>query len=862
MKNKVSLLALIITIGFSVSSCQQAKKIEIVRGVSKAIAEYRSLSISNPEYDLHFIIPDSINQPIQATEKITFDLNRTDQPLILDFSPSPDFIREVEANGYNDFEITNGHIIIPKSSLKKGKNTINIVFRAGETSLNRNPEFLYTLFVPDRASTAFPCFDQPDMKARYTLNLDIPESWTAVANGAETNTVIDEESGKKNIQFSKTEKLSTYLFSFAAGKFQKITRNIDGREISMFHREPDSMLVKQNVDEIFNLHARALNWLEDYTQIKYPFQKFDFVAIPFFQYGGMEHAGAILYRANSLFLEDNATQNQKLGRAGLISHETSHMWFGDYVTMQWFDDVWLKEVFAGFMSDKIVSPSFPDINHDLKFLLSRYPAAYEIDRTQGANPIGQKLDNMKDAGSLYGGIIYNKAPIVMLHLENIMGAEKLQLGLQEYLKQYAYSDATWDQLIQILNKQTEADLEAWSQIWVKEAGMPTIKTAFEITGDKIANFRLDQSDPFGRDRIWPQKLSVGIFYSDRSENQKVTVNFGEKEIAIPEFSGRKIPELIIPNSDGSAYGYFEMDETSINFLLSEIQNMNDPMLKGIAWLNLWENMLNNNVDKNQLYQTHLNALLTETDPLLISRILSQTSTIFWQFLTPEERLMKVEESENLLWKLLEETEDNGLRKNYFNSFENLALSDQALNKLFNIWDGKLKVKNLSLSPNDQTGLAYTLALKLPEKSTEIINKQIERIQNPDRRAEIEFVAPALSNDPAIRDLFFSSLKSPVNREHERWVVTAINFLNHPLRADYSIKYLYESLELLQEIQITGDIFFPKQWLDAVLGGYQSAAANQIVHQFLQDHPDYPENLKAKILQSADFLFRSQDIVNK
>ncbi len=204
----------------------------------------------------------------------------------------------------------------------------------------------------------------------------------------------------------------------------------------------------------------------------------------------------------------------------------------------------------------------------------------------------------------------------------------------------------------------------------------------------------------------------------------------------------------------------------------------------------------------------------------------------------------------------------GSKKNYFNTYEELALSQDAINKLYHIWEGKLKIEKLHLSDNDQTSLAYNLALKMPEKSKNIIEEQLSRISNPDRKEQIKFVTPALSNIDNERDLFFQSLKNPVNREHERWVITGLNYLNHPLRSAYSIKYLNESLELLQEIQLTGDIFFPKQWLDAVLSGYQSKEANVIVNQFLLSNPDYPENLKGKILQSADFIRRSQFIVKE
>ena len=159
----------------------------------------------------------------------------------------------------------------------------------------------------------------------------------------------------------------------------------------MLHRETDAAKVARNREQIFDLHAAALAWLEDYTGIPYPFGKFDFVLIPSFQFGGMEHAGAILYNAAGLMLDASATQNQLLGRASVIAHETAHMWFGDLVTMRWFNDVWTKEVFANFMAAKIVNPSFPQVNHELRFLLDHYPSAYQVDRTAGTNAVRQTL---------------------------------------------------------------------------------------------------------------------------------------------------------------------------------------------------------------------------------------------------------------------------------------------------------------------------------------------------------------------------------------------------------------------------------------------------------------------------------------
>jgi aminopeptidase N len=225
----------------------------------------------------------------------------------------------------------------------------------------------------------------------------------------------------------------------------------------------------------------------------------------------MEHPGAIFYNATGLLLDESATQDQMLGRASVIAHETAHMWFGDLVTMQWFTDVWMKEVFANHMAAKIVNPQFPAVNHDLRYLVDYYPTAYGVDRTAGTNEIRQPLKNLSEAGTLYGAIIYQKAPIVMRQLETLVGSDSFRDGLREYLRKYSFANATWPDLIAILDPRTEEDLAAWSQAWVGERGRPIITTELSLSDGKIRKLAFTQRDPYpNRGVTWNQRIQVAI----------------------------------------------------------------------------------------------------------------------------------------------------------------------------------------------------------------------------------------------------------------------------------------------------------------------------------------------------------------
>src|SRR5499433_3554440 len=283
-------------------------------GVPLSLATQRAQAIEGLTYNLSFSIPADPAQPVSGHVIIRFATKDISHPVVLDFSPGADYLKSVSVAGKSShYRLLKDHIIIPKGEIASEDNTIDIAFRAGDALLNRNPDFMYTLFVPARAHLAFPCFDQPNLKARYALELDVPSGWQAVANGAET---FHETAGDRvRIRYAETQPIPTYLFAFAAGKFQLEATERNGRWYRMFHRETDEKKVERNKKAVFDLHASSLEWLEKYTGIPYRFGKFDFVLIPSFQFSGMEHPGAIYYNSSSILLDESATENQMLIRA-------------------------------------------------------------------------------------------------------------------------------------------------------------------------------------------------------------------------------------------------------------------------------------------------------------------------------------------------------------------------------------------------------------------------------------------------------------------------------------------------------------------------------------------------------------------
>lgn len=829
----------------------RAEIVPVEPGVSWILAQHRKATISDINYEITFRVPNAPAGAIAAKEVVTFKLSNAKTDLQFDFRAPEDSVQKLLINGVAapiDHRLE--HIIIPAGYLRASDNTVEFEFTAGETSLNRSPDFLYTLFVPDRARTAFPVFDQPNLKATYDLTLELPKTWRALANAPLLSTI---DTGDYFLHsFEKSDPISSYLFSFVAGEFEEVTRTVSGRKMTLLHRETDVDKVARNLDAIFQLHADALAWLEDYTGIEYPFKKFDFAAIPAFQYGGMEHVGAIQYRSSSLFHDEDPSEAQLLGRANLIAHETAHMWFGDLVTMDWFNDVWTKEVFANFMASKIVNPSFPDVDHDLNFLLSRYPAAYSVDRTEGANPIRQTLPNLNEAGTMYGAIIYNKAPIMMRQLETLLGADTFRDGMREYLATFAGRNAAWPDLIAILDARSPQDLKAWSEVWVNTPGRPS----FQLEQTDTASKRLRQYDPSGRGRFWPQQFALtSAKLLDTSFDAVFTAR--DYQVGGP-LADVATSDLLI-NADGMGYGLFP---SSLLFARENWDQMSD-LQKGALAINLFEQMQEGSADisPSALADLLVWAAAREDNELLLGTLLAQLETTFWSFISDDRRASLVELVEAMLWRgATAGGTPASTRKVFFSRYRNMALSAEGIGRIMSVWSGELSLDGITLSEREMTDLAAVLAIKTPDSADTLLSEQLARIENPDARRRFTFLMPALSADAAVRDAFFERLKDVDNRAFESWVLAGLGYLHHPLRIDSSEKYILPSLELLEEVQRTGDIFFPIGWTGQTLANHRSDTAVKTVRDFLEARPDYNHQLRLKTLQAADRLFRAHQIL--
>ncbi len=834
---RITLLILLLSTAFT-AYCQLSD------GVSRQLAESRSASVSDVSYDLWFSIPDSLTQPVTGRATVSFKYSG-DVDLPLDFTGrllKNNHNAWCEINGENSNAVLakDEHIILPRGLLRKGMNTVKLNFVSSDASLNRHVDYMYTLFVPANARNCFPCFDQPDLKARFSLELKCPERWETASS-------------------ADSHPIPTYLFSFVAGKFQKKTAVRDGRTMTALYRETDPQKVAQ-LDKAFDEAAYSIRWLENYTGIKYPFDKYSFVVLPGYQFGGMEHPGAIQFTDREIFLGPSPTPDEELARLELIAHETAHMWFGDLVTMRWFNDVWTKEVFANFLADKISREIYPHINHDLNFLKSYQRPALTVDRTDGTHPIQQPLDNLKNAGLLYGNIIYDKAPVMMRKLEEQMGATSLRDGLRAYLRKYSYGNATWDDLIGILDSVSpQARLKDFSEVWVKQKGLPTITATLSPSKTKggVDTLIVRQKDPWGRKLVWPQRFAVGIGYGGSLLKEEVVIEKEETRLLLPSShvdnkkKGGK--PHIYPNIDGRGYGRFVINDGDIdaNASLLTDKQQSDETAAYATLLNLHENYLMGSLSGRRFFNVLATALSRCANPLTGSSIVSSMGTVCHYAPDSlrhayERQMLSLAHSHSL----------RPVRQQLLRSLLASANDKAVVDSLYETWLQKAegKADGGLLTTRDYTRLAWHLSMALPEKAESILSRQRAMLGTDDERREFDYVSRACTADTALQKRLFYSLLPKEGRTVEPWARQMLSMLCDHSREPLCNSYIRPGLDNLLAIQQTSDIFFPGYWLSSLLSSQRSAEAQAIVTRWIAAHPAYPQSLMNKLLQAAYQMF--------
>ncbi|MEP6999442.1 MAG: M1 family aminopeptidase [bacterium] len=824
-------------------------------GVSRALAQHRAAQIADVRYTLQLDV--TRRDTAMGNARVRFTRHGGGD-VIIDFRGLG--FSNVTANGVGvSPRSEHGHLVIAATALRDGENDIALDFQAAiapaGASVIRvhdavdNADYLYTLLVPADANQLFPCFDQPDLKGRVTLALTTPSGWTAVANGRVS--AID-TSVTLTFHFAESEPISTYLVAFAAGPWNVRTTMVNGRPISIYARASRAREVE--ADTLIALNARAIAWLEMYTAQKFPFQKFDFVLAPAFPFGGMEHPGAVFYNEESFIYRERPTLSQLLGREATIFHEVAHQWFGDFATMRWFDDLWLKEGFATYLAAVMQADLDPTANAWKTFYLRNKPAAYAVDASSGTTPVWQQLGNLDQAKSNYGAIVYNKAPGILKQLNYLVGDTAFRDGLRAYLRDHAYANATWHDLLNAVGGAAHRPLDDWGGSYVLRPGMPVIAPTLELRDGKISRLTITQwpARALSGAAPWPARVEVLLGYA-AAPAVRIPVELRGRVTDVAA-AGQRAPDFIFANAADYGYALVHLDDRTIGWLENHIGEVRDDFLRAMLWGALWDQVRDARLAPARFARVALRELPRETDEQLVPVILGRLARATTAYLsrTDQERLRPALEHV-LLTTANDSSRSYGVRKNHLDAYVSLARSTRALSMLDALLDSTTAA-GAPLRPPTRWAIVTTLVARAAPYADSRLAAESRRDSTTEGRRRA-FVAHAARPDSSTKAGYWARYFG--DRElNEDWVTASLRAFHDPERDEITRRYLVPALDSLPWIQRNRRIFFLGNWVSATLDGQRSASALAAVDDMLRRRPNMPRDLREKILQSRDELERT------
>jgi aminopeptidase N len=836
-------------------------------GVSVRLAEQRRALLRDVRYDLRLTVSDGDTASGRVTVHFT---TRRRGAVILDFRGLS--LGDAQVNGavWRDAPLAwnRHHLTVPASLVRLGRNTVALSFSTPVASAGAaiirtrdasdSSTYLYTLLVPSDAHLLFPSFDQPDLKARLTLQLTTPAAWTALANGA----LVRRDRGATGVThvFAPTQPLSTYLMAFAAGPWQRFTRTeviapgAAAVPTSLYVRR--SRAAEAEADTLLAMNARALRWLGQYFGVPYAFDKYDALLAPAFPFGGMEHPGAVFYNEESFIYRERPTTSQLLGRQATTFHEVAHQWFGDYVTMRWFDDLWLKEGFATFMAARMQADLEPTSNAWKTFYLRNKPTAYGTDATAGTTPVWQALGNLDQAKSNYGPIVYNKAPAVLRQLEYLVGERAFQRGVQQFLRRHAYGNATWPALLQAIGGAAGRDLGEWGRQWMLRPGMPVITQQLEVRGGRITRLRLVQraaqpalSGPGG----WPLKVQVRLHYADAPAVQ-LPVELRGASTEVTAAVGRPAPAFVFANEGDYGYAIVLPDSASVTWMEQHIADVSDDFLRAMLWGALWDLVREGELSPERFARLAMRALPGERDEQLAGSLVGRLVTSVTRYATPSLRAsLQPAVERQLLAGALDTGRSYGTRKSHLDAYIGLAQRDAALQQLRQ-WLASDSAAGLVLRAPTRWAMVTRLVASGSPDADSLLAAERGRDGTTEGQ-RLAFVAGAAAPDSATKQQYFDRWFRDGSL-NEEWVTSSLRAFHEGEQQRLTRRYLVPALDTLRWIQGNRRIFFLGSWLAATLGGQSEREALAIVDGWLARAPGLPTDLRQKVLQARDELERA------
>jgi aminopeptidase N len=452
--------------------------------------------------------------------------------------------------------------------------------------------YLYTQFETTDSKRMYACFDQPDIKATFTLHVTAPSHWTVVSNGAAGEVEDDEET--KTVHFATTPRMSTYITALVAGPYFEAKDHHDGIDLGLYCRK--SLAEYFDTDELFTVTKQGFDWFHQNFGVRYAFGKYDQLFVPEFNAGAMENAGCVTFLEDYVF-RSRVTDARYERRAGTVLHEMAHMWFGDLVTMKWFNDLWLNESFADWAGTQAQSSATRWSDAWTTFTNVDKTWAYRQDQLPSTHPIACDIPDAEAVEVNFDGITYAKGASVLKQLVAYVGLEPFLAGVRKYFAENAYRNTTLPDFLAPLNEASGRELADWAKVWLETSGVNTITPEYTLDDDgNFASFTLLQDAPteMSKDNLLrPHRLAVGLYSYDESRQlvrtRRVELDLDGERTEVAELVGVAHPDLVLANDDDLTYSKLRLDAHSSNTLRTGgLAALTDSLARTLCWTASWD----------------------------------------------------------------------------------------------------------------------------------------------------------------------------------------------------------------------------------------------------------------------------------
>ncbi|MGK5637759.1 aminopeptidase N [Streptomyces sp. URMC 126] len=457
--------------------------------------------------------------------------------------------------------------------------------------------YLYTHYEPADARRVFANFEQPDLKAPYTFTVTAPAEWTVISNGAQDGPVEPADDTAATWRFVPTKPIGTYITAVVAGPYHVVRDHYshklpDGTTLEI----PLAALCRKGLaphfdaDEILTVTKQGLDFFHEHFDFPYPFGKYDQAFVPEYNIGAMENPGCVTFREEFVY-RGKVTRAAYERRANVILHEMAHMWFGDLVTMEWWDDLWLKESFADFMGSFSQVEATRYTSAWVTFANQRKAWAYRADQLPSTHPITADIHDLEDAKLNFDGITYAKGASVLKQLVAYAGRDAFLEGARRYFKRHAYGNTRLNDLLSVLEETSGRDMTAWSRSWLQTAGVNSLTPQLTYdAADRVTELAVLQEAPAGHPELRPHRVAVGLYRRQGGElvrYRRIEVDVTGPRTVVPEAAGVERPDLVLVNDDDLTYCKMRFDEQSLATLRGHLGELTDPLARALCWSALW-----------------------------------------------------------------------------------------------------------------------------------------------------------------------------------------------------------------------------------------------------------------------------------